>query len=156
MVSPGWVVKEKSAALSAAAPLDEGVYLPGHIGKCAKADRYVKSVWISRGEFLFEAGPFSGALAQEIQVGPADMGVAIYNHFLDQGGPEQEGALYPNSGGGDAADGEVRVIAAFAGPDHRPFEFLDPLPIALANPHVDADGVPRANLGDVGIFRCFN
>ena len=34
------------------------------------------------GEFLLEAGSFAGPLAQEVQIGPAYMGVAVDHNLL--------------------------------------------------------------------------
>jgi len=74
-------------------------------------------------------------------------------HLLDSGGAHQEGAFHSDAGAGDAAHGEVGVVAFVAHPNHGALELLHPLPVALPNAYVHADGIPGTQLGDVGVLR---
>jgi len=76
---------------------------------------------------LFEAGALTGALAQEVQPGAADLGMAFDNYFLDARRAGQESALYTDTIAGYATDGEIAVVPAAAQADDGATELLDAL-----------------------------
>ena len=102
-------------------------------------------------EFLAQAGAFTSALAQEIQLRPAHFSVPLDNYFLNTGGVRQEGALYADAIAGHATHGEVFIVAAIACPDHGPTELLDALVVAFFDAQEHFDHIARADLGHIFI-----
>jgi len=83
------------------------------------------------------------------------MGVAHHFDLVNSRRSKQERALYTDAVRCDAANREVRVVAAFAHPNHRAAKFLNTLTLALTNTQMDAHIVSGPQLGDVLIYRGF-
>ena len=106
----------------------------------------------SSGEFLLEAGAFAGALPQEVQLRPADMGAAVHDDLFDPGRAHQEGALDADAVAGDAPHGEISIVAAAPHAQHCTPKFLGALGIAFLDAQEHADRVARLEAGDVGVI----
>src|SRR5574341_409793 len=105
---------------------------------------------------FLEAGRLAPASAQVVQLRAAHLGAADHFHLVYARRAEEEGALHADTVRGQAAHREIRVVAAFAHADDGAFEFLDALFVAFHNAHVNADAVPRLELGDFGIGGSFH
>src|SRR5690606_12731846 len=89
------------------------------------------------------------AVAQVVQLRPAHLAPADPLDLGDRGGVQREGALDAHAVA-DLADLEGLADARAGAADHHALEDLDALLLALDHPHVDLDGVPGAEVGDVG------
>jgi len=104
-------------------------------------------------ELLLQAGVFPGAAAQKIQVGAPDMGVAMHDHFFQARRARQEGAFDADAIAGHAPHGKIRIHSTLALADDSTAEFLRSFVVSFFDAQEHADGVARADLGNIRIFR---
>ena len=90
----------------------------------------------------------TGQPPQEVQLRPADVGMAFHHHFIDPGREQQEGALDTNTVGGSAANGEIGIIAALARADDCALKLLDTLAVTFFDANVYAHLITGFQFGD--------
>src|SRR6185436_1206045 len=90
---------------------------------------------------FFHARRLALQLAQEVQLGAADLRRAQHFDLVDDRRVEREDALDALAEG-DLSDGEGRARAAAMHADHHPLEHLDALLVPFAHLDVDLHGVP--------------
>jgi len=122
--------------------------------RCTLIDKYDENK--SSGKFLFEAGVLPSALPQVVKLGPADLGMALDNHFLQPGRTGEECAFHADTIAGNPADGKTGIIPMPPAADDGSAEFLDALGVAFLDAYMDVNHVAGAQLGDIGVFRLLN
>src|SRR3972149_9697666 len=100
---------------------------------------------------LFQPRSLAGQFAQIVELGSAHLGLPLHFDLLDARRAQQEGPLHADPMRSQPAPREVGVVAALAVADDGPPEFLDPFAVAFLDPQVDAHGVTRPKLGDLGV-----
>lgn len=110
-------------------------------------------------EFFFDFGGFAHAAAQIVQLAAAHRASADDFDACDVGAVNREHTLDPDAVG-DAANRECLGNAAVFTGDHRAFEGLDSLALALFDLDSHLYGVADRKLGrlglEAGIGHCFN
>jgi hypothetical protein len=105
-----------------------------------------------------EAGRLADAVAEEVQLGAADPGVTLHNHFGHFRRMKRERALNTFTCN-DPPDGEHFTGSRAAAGNHDSREDLDALLIAFQNPGVNVDGVADVEcqvvLAEAGLFNLF-
>lgn len=110
----------------------------------------VVSVWLLA-PFL-QACRATAAIAQVIELSPADLSVPEHLYPLNTRGVNQEGALDANAVGGNSAYGEGAVDPlAPAKSNDGTLEGLNSLTLALNNTNTETDGVSDSDVGHVRI-----
>jgi hypothetical protein len=108
------------------------------------------------GKLLLEPRSLTGPLTQEVQIGSADMRVPVHNDFFNARRVEQKGALDSDTIAGDAAHGEIGIVAALTGTQHGAAEFLGPLGVPLSDAQEYTDRITGCDLREIGICRSLN
>jgi hypothetical protein len=84
-------------------------------------------------KLLLETSTLAGAVAQIVQLGPANVRMTVHFDILDTRRVPQECTLNTDPIAGDAPHGEVLIDATIAHADHDTFEFLHTFVTAFFN-----------------------